>query len=66
VAARRGWIEIYQDSGGSYRWRRRAGNGKITDNPGESFASKSNAKRAALRIHPELADRVREPTPQFK
>jgi uncharacterized protein YegP (UPF0339 family) len=66
MAKRPGWLEIYADSGGNYRWRCRAGNGKITDNPGESFASKSNAKRSGLKSHPELADRIRELTPQFK
>lgn len=66
MAKRLGWIELYLDSGASWRWRIVAANGKITDVPGESFSSKSNAKRAALRQHPELADRVRDVTVHVK
>ncbi|MEX2235950.1 MAG: DUF1508 domain-containing protein [Dehalococcoidia bacterium] len=40
-------FEIYEDSGGKYRWRLVASNGEPVASSGESFASKSNAKRAA-------------------
>jgi uncharacterized protein YegP (UPF0339 family) len=63
---RQAWLELYKDSGGSWRWRRKAGNGQITNPSGEAFASKSNAKRAAVKAHPELSDYVRDVEPQFK
>jgi uncharacterized protein YegP (UPF0339 family) len=63
---RLGYIELYLDSSALWRWRIRAANGRVTDVPGESFSSKSNAKRAAVRQHPELADRVRDVTPHIK
>ena len=66
VAKRLGWIELYLDASASWRWRIIAANGKTVDVPGESFSTKSNAKRAAVRQHPELIDRVRDVTPQFK
>lgn len=42
--------EVYSDGAGEWRWRHRANNGQIDASSGESFASKSNAKRAARRI----------------
>ena len=39
-------VEIFKDSGGSWRWRVRARNGRLVCTSGESFASKFNAKRA--------------------
>ncbi len=38
---------IYADRSGSYRWRLVANNGQTVASSGESFDSKSNAKRAA-------------------
>jgi uncharacterized protein YegP (UPF0339 family) len=38
---------IYADRSGSYRWRLEASNGQTVASSGESFASKSNARRAA-------------------
>jgi uncharacterized protein YegP (UPF0339 family) len=42
-------IEVYEDFGSRYRWRAKGKNGRITAVSGESFASKGNARRAALR-----------------
>lgn len=42
-------FEVYPDTSKSYRWRTRAKNGQITAVSGESFASRRNARRAALR-----------------
>ena len=40
-------FEIYADAAGKYRWRLKASNGEKIASSGESFDSKSNAKRAA-------------------
>jgi uncharacterized protein YegP (UPF0339 family) len=42
--------EIYPDAGGSYRWRAKSSNGQNVGSSGESFASKSNAERAAENV----------------
>ena len=42
-------FEIYADAGGSYRWRLVSSNGQTVAS-GESFASKSNAQRAAENV----------------
>jgi uncharacterized protein YegP (UPF0339 family) len=41
---------IFKDGGGNYRWRLVASNGVKVATSGESFASKSNAKRAAENV----------------
>lgn len=43
-------FEIYKDAGGSYRWRLKDGNGEKVASSGESFASESNARRAAQNV----------------
>jgi uncharacterized protein YegP (UPF0339 family) len=43
-------LEVFADDAGSWRWRCRAGNNRVVFTAGESFASKSNAKRAAFRV----------------
>jgi uncharacterized protein len=43
-------FEIYQDTAGMYRWRLKDGNGEKVASSGESFDSKSNAKRAAQNV----------------
>jgi uncharacterized protein len=43
-------FEIYADSAGKYRWRLKDGNSTIVASSGESFDSKSNAKRAAENV----------------
>lgn len=41
---------IYSDSGGNYRWRLVGRNGQTIASSGESFDSKSNARRAAENV----------------
>lgn len=43
-------FEIYLDAGGKYRWRLKDGNGAKVASSGESFASRSNARRAAENV----------------
>ncbi len=43
-------FHVYRDSGGSYRWRLVASNGQTVASSGESFESKSNARRAAENV----------------
>jgi len=43
-------FEIYADAGGSYRWRLVSSNGQTIASSGESFDSKSNARRAAENV----------------
>lgn len=43
-------FEIYADSGGKYRWRLVSSNGQNVASSGESFDSKSNARRAAENV----------------
>lgn len=43
-------FEIYQDTMGTYRWRLIDSNGRNIASGGESFASKSNAKRAVKNV----------------
>jgi uncharacterized protein YegP (UPF0339 family) len=40
-------FELYLDTGGNWRWRLLDGNSQKVASSGESFDSKSNAKRAA-------------------
>lgn len=42
-------IYVYEDVGGGWRWRLKAGNSRVFAVSGESFEKKSNAKRAATR-----------------
>jgi uncharacterized protein YegP (UPF0339 family) len=48
-------FEVYKDSGGSYRWRLIAANGQTVASSGESFASESNATRAAENVKQNAA-----------
>jgi len=43
-------FEIYQDSGGGWRWRLVSSNGQTVATSGEAFASKANATRAAENV----------------
>lgn len=43
-------IEIYEDKHDEWRWRMRAGNGKIVGDSGEGYATKWNATLAARRF----------------
>lgn len=38
-------FELYEDSGGQYRWRLRHENGNIIADSGEGYASKQKAKQ---------------------
>jgi uncharacterized protein len=40
-------FDVYDDSGGKARWRLQSSNGQTIASAGESFANRSNAKRAA-------------------
>lgn len=42
-------VEFYRDTAGTWRWRTRV-NGRTTADSGEGYASKSNARRAWLRL----------------
>lgn len=43
-------FQIYSDTAGKYRWRLKASNGQTVASSGESFDSKSNARRAAENV----------------
>jgi uncharacterized protein YegP (UPF0339 family) len=47
-------VEIYQDKGRQWRYRKVAKNGQITNTPGEGYASRQGARRAAKREHPTM------------
>ena len=47
---------IYADRSGEYRWRLVASNGQTVASSGESFASKSNARRAAESVKASAPD----------
>lgn len=42
-------IELYQDKGGSWRWRCMARNGQVVACSGEAFSNFYNCKRSAER-----------------
>ena len=46
---------IHADKGGEYRWKLVADNGQTTATSGESFDSKSNARRAAEAVRESAA-----------
>jgi uncharacterized protein YegP (UPF0339 family) len=47
-------IEIYRESGlRKWRWRRKAGNGRTAETPGQGYVTKWNAKRSARKAHPQ-------------
>ncbi len=43
-------FEIYQDAGGEYRWRLKAGNGEILATPGQSFKTKASCQESVERL----------------
>lgn len=46
-------VEVYEDKGGEWRWRRKArGNGATDSTSGEAFANEANADRAARTANP--------------
>ena len=48
-------FEVYDDGGGKARWRLKSSNGKLVASAGESFATRSNAKRAAAAFKANVA-----------
>ena len=46
---------IYADAADKYRWKLVASNGQTTASSGESFASKSNARKAAEHVKESAA-----------
>jgi uncharacterized protein YegP (UPF0339 family) len=49
-------FKIYEDKADEWRWRLVDGNGEKVATSGESFASKSNAKRAAQNVKDTAPD----------
>lgn len=47
-------VEVYQDKGDKWRWRRKANNGATIGSSGESFSSKVAATNAARRANPDV------------
>jgi len=47
-------VRIYRDSAKQWRWQRKAGNGEIIADSGESYTRVSDALRAAERVHDGL------------
>ena len=39
---------IYQDKAGKWRWRLKAGNGRIVADSGQGYSTKGNAKQAVF------------------
>lgn len=56
-AGAKSWnYEVYEDTGGKYRWRAKSSNGAKVGTSSESFASKSNAQRAAENVRDNAGD----------
>lgn len=51
-------LELYRSGPLRWRWRRVSGNGRNVSNPGQSFATKTGAKRSARRYNPDVVDVV--------
>jgi uncharacterized protein YegP (UPF0339 family) len=49
AGARAATYDVYEDGGGSWRWRAWRSSDKVASS-GESFASRSNAERAAVHV----------------
>jgi uncharacterized protein len=43
-------FHVYKDTAGNWRWRLKAGNGQRVATSGESFSSKSAARKAAENV----------------
>lgn len=43
-------MEVYKDARGQYRWRLKAGNGRVVADSGESYSRREDAERAARRL----------------
>ena len=53
-------FQIYQDRGGQFRWRLKAPNGLVIADSGESYVTRSNAKRAAESVRARIAQALIE------
>lgn len=58
MSEHRGHFEVYSDRAGDWRWRLRAGNGRIVADSGEGYASRRNVKRAITSFY-DAADTAR-------
>jgi uncharacterized protein YegP (UPF0339 family) len=47
-------IELYEDAGAKFRWRRVARNGQIVSTPGQGYKRSAYARKAARREYPAL------------
>lgn len=54
-------ITIYEDSGGEWRWRLRAGNGETVADSAEGYDSRYNAERAVHNLRVLLPSARFEP-----
>jgi uncharacterized protein YegP (UPF0339 family) len=48
-------FEVYKDKGGEFRWRLRAGNGKILAVPEDAYKAHADAKRSAELVKEQAA-----------
>lgn len=46
---------IYEDHAGEFRWRLKASNGRIIADGGEGYHSRSNCRRAVLRLQHDFS-----------
>ena len=54
-------VEVYEDKGGGWRWRRVSSNGRIVADSGESYTRKFDAEEAAERENKSLYVMVPRP-----
>lgn len=47
-------IEVYLDRAGKYRYRLLSAHGEVLATPGQGYASRGGARRAAKRDHPGI------------
>lgn len=47
-------VNVYEDSSGQWRWHRKAANGMVVSESGESYVTRSGAVQAAARTNPLL------------
>jgi uncharacterized protein YegP (UPF0339 family) len=49
IYAGSGWVEVYKDRAGGWRWRKISRTGKITADSGQSYSRRRSAVHAARR-----------------
>lgn len=62
MAKRGDRVEVYRDTAGGWRWRRRAGNHRTTADSGEAYLTRWGCRWAARRNNPGVPI-VDRPTP---